>query len=186
MIEVEVSVKNVHYWELFPVYREYIKHQYELIHHRTTWYIQLQAFLFTCFAFVVQKRAELGFQALDRSVCIKDARCIYVGYLDVSIVSFCLAAISTSYILYKLIISASMPIEALWNKWGDIWKKLESRSANQAMPLLTGGISVKHAMDGIKLTKKVPLALGLVWMLIFMLVEILPVMSGRSFLQYVL
>jgi hypothetical protein len=44
---VQVKVEALKLTELYQLYRDYVEHQYELLNHRTNWFIGVNAFLLT-------------------------------------------------------------------------------------------------------------------------------------------
>ena len=52
---------------LYNVYRDYVKHEDTLMNVRMTWFLTTQAFLFSCYALLNQKRISAGSFELVRS-----------------------------------------------------------------------------------------------------------------------
>jgi hypothetical protein len=57
---VELTSEKIRYYqELYVLYRDYIKHEDELINARTSWMINIQSFLIATFGFSYQKKFEM-------------------------------------------------------------------------------------------------------------------------------
>ena len=50
---------NTWFLELYSAYRQYLNHEHGLINHRLTWNFTIQGFLFTSYAFVLNKAADV-------------------------------------------------------------------------------------------------------------------------------
>lgn len=60
------SEKIKYYQELYVLYRDYIKHEDELINARSGWMINIQSFLIATFGFSYQKRFEIITSFIDK------------------------------------------------------------------------------------------------------------------------
>jgi hypothetical protein len=174
--------------ELFNLYRDYVRHQYDLINHRTTWYATMQAFLFGAFGFSIQKKAEVAGDHPDKlSACataVNHITCNIVGQLDWAIIFFCVVGMAISCVVWRVMKAASDPIQELYRVWEPI-ANCEHAKGNAHVPYLTGGMDEKHANAGRKYTMWLPVIIGIIWLLILIVIEIVPFFSVGAYYKYV-
>ena len=176
----------------FKLYREYIRHQYGLINHRTSWYIGLQSILFAAFGFTIQYKAYSVASAFQTKLSMKAAcgpksiTCQSLGYLDWMMIVYGVIGLCVSVVFYKLIIAASGPITDIIYRWDKIKANLVPADLQDITPNITGGFTPEYADKGRILTKYLPLIVMVVWIIILCVTQLFPILKNASFLRYTL
>lgn len=152
------------YIRVFGVYREYVKHQYELLNHRTNWYILVQSLLFASCAMLAQASAAILEKAVERH----ESAQTLLSYIQATSLVLSCVGIYTSVIAWLGINAAGNPIGQLQNQWRRVLAEdPELQGAKNAMPhMLVGGDSDGNRARGVRFAKFVPVGLGLAWVLV--------------------
>lgn len=164
---------------VYKLHRDYIEHEDDLIHHRTTSMITIQSFLLATFGFTYQKKLEvveklhandLDFSALGRSSVE------YNGFLLV----LAIVGAATSYIALRAVRAAARAISRLQDSW--LAASKDNGGEAGYLPGITGGGDSSASVDGISLVTSVPkflLGLWIVTILLLIAVLNLDFFAGR-------
>src|SRR5580700_9474074 len=153
-------------WEIFDRYREYVKHQYDLTNHRTTWFVTMNAFLFTTFGFTIQKKLEVIGGLREELACPQKTVqvCRIIEQTDAFMLTLCAVGTISSLVAFFLLQSARRPIKALEIKWEQLIgirnvppEQVAARLRDTHMILLVGGLSKDAAHWGRWLTLSFPI-----------------------------
>jgi hypothetical protein len=177
---------------LFAVYRSYIIHQYELMHHRTTWFVGINAFLFTTYGFTIQKRMELALAAtINGSIQPCGIIRSPLAYLDVFLIFLCMMGFSLSIVSLIILRSANNPIEQLHRYFdatmAGMGRKIPGGSdipptgIRFVLPYIVGGFLEKNMQTGRKVTARIPYVMMVFWCAIAIGTEIFPIIHGDYF-----
>jgi hypothetical protein len=149
---------------LYNVYRDYVKHENTLMNVRMTWFLTTQAFLFSCYALLNQKRINTGNFELVRS---------WQEFVDITELKFrfgtlilmliCFFGIFTARRSYISVRAASLAILALRNKWD---AEFARRGPFISLPGITGGGDDKARDEGWASAAFLPKAAMVIWVLI--------------------
>jgi len=155
--EVKPPIKHE---DLYKIYRDYVIHEDDLIHQRTTSYVTIQAFTIATFGLSFQKKYEV----LSKATTETDSLPSFVAAsneLNAIMFFLVLIGISTSYIAWQSIRAASLAIRQLERGWSCFLKQYPCGF----LPGLTGAGNSKSSNDGEKFPIYAPL-LGLaLWLL---------------------
>jgi hypothetical protein len=147
--------KEADHIKTYEIFRDYIKHEDNLVNFRTTWNITVQSFLIATFGFTFQKMQEVieRYTASQRHEDIAKAGTL----LHESIVQFCLVMILLSAIGFVISVSTLTSVRAAKiaqrNISTDVWPKVlvelnKRNSIVKSFPLLLGGGSQKADETG--------------------------------------
>jgi len=152
------------YQRLFAMYRDYVKHQYELLNHRTNWYILIQSFLFVGLSFSSQALTSIDNRSGNE---LKSA--FYYFVLISTILS--VVGVYTSYSAWFGVKAAGTPIQQLQDRWKEVVANDAGLSSvKHRMPvLLVGGNDDRHRVRGVEAAIRLPLGLGTAWVLILIM-----------------
>ncbi len=150
---------------LYNVYRDYIKHENILMNMRMTWFLTTQAFLFSCYALLNQKRISAGSFELVRSwhEFISDITDLKFKFSTVILMLICFFGYFTARRSYISVRAASLAILALRNKWEG---EIAQNGAFLSLPAITGGGDDKAMNEGWASTAFLPTAAMVIWVLI--------------------
>jgi hypothetical protein len=133
---IYVPPDSAHSWgklhELYDIYRDYMKHEDDLINQRTTWHNVLQGFLFATLAVVEKWQASTGFDPIA-------TQRLYV------VVIVAAAGILIAYFAWKSIHAAHLAINNLRERWPKMGGPFPDFPY---LPNLAGGGSEKAVRDG--------------------------------------
>lgn len=146
--------------KIFAIYRDYIEHEDELIHQRSTSLITIQSFILATFGFTYQKKYEVAAKILVE----KDKKPIDLGSINNEYNGFLLAlalvGVATSFIAWRSVRAAKHALEALSILWSEHAKSLDVKY----LPEITGGGNGSASKDGISLATWAPLFLLGFWL----------------------
>ncbi len=150
---------------LFNVYRDYIKHESNLMNVRMTWFLTAQAFLFSCYALLNQKRISAGSFEFVRSwhEFISDITDLKLKFSTVILMLICFFGYLTAHRSYISVRAASLAIMALKNKWE---ADTAQNGAFLSLPGITGGGDDKAMNEGWASSAFLPRAATAIWLLI--------------------
>jgi len=155
-----LSLSNRDTYDVFYIYRDYVKHQYSLTDHRTTWFVSINSFLFAAFAITLQTLASATNGHLS------DIRADTLILLRV----ICFVGAYSALIAYILIESSRRPIGRIAEKWEKHigTDKLEDKVADELkgtdLLLLVGGVSRAAAFWGRFGTPLFTLVVAVAWL----------------------
>jgi len=144
------------HWEklqaLYNVYRDYMKHEDDLLNQRSTWHLLIQGFLFTTLGVIGEWQNPLG---ADRLYMER-------GFL-VYVLAFAGAGIAVAAAIS--INAANNAIDALFNKWKNVLATYQGESKH-LLPEIAGGGRAKARDKGKQPAVWIPRILVVVWIVI--------------------
>jgi hypothetical protein len=175
MVESPIISDETKLASIFERYRDYVKHQYDLTNHRTTWFVTMNAFLFTTFGFTIQKKLEILARPEMAAGCTEQVKsvCAAISEVNLFMIALCMVASFSAFVAFILIESARRPIVGIAEKWEELIgiKEIQSEHMVQALRsrewlLLVGGMSRRAAYWGRIATPLFPAAISVAWPLI--------------------
>ena len=147
--------------EVYKIHRDYLEHEDELVHHRTTALITIQSFLIATFGFTYQKKYEIAEKLFSQDKSLTPAALgsitdEYNGFLFI----LAIVGAATSYIAWRSILAATYAIKALESNWLQFCE----HNPPEHLPGLTGGGIKKSTGDGISLATWAPMFLLILWL----------------------
>jgi hypothetical protein len=139
--------------ELYGVYREYVKHEDELINRRQSWNLTLQGFLFAAYGVILQVATN---PKSDPSVIVHFKQLVYVFPA--------LGALVGIQVLVS-IYAAQAAIGGLKKQWKTISRRINC-SSRELFPELTGGSRRSANMLGKIPQLGIPGVIFIAWMVI--------------------
>ncbi|WP_408596543.1 hypothetical protein [Pseudomonas sp. PLMAX] len=135
---------------IYLIYRNYVEHEDELIHQRTTTLITIQSFTLATLGICYQKRFEVAANCSQ----IKNLSDIGIVNVEFSglMVALALIGIMTSIIAIASISAAKVALKQLEDSWDDIIKNKKITY----LPKLTGGGNPNATKKGIYLSLYTP------------------------------
>ena len=108
----------------FGIYREYVKHEDDLINNRLSWNVTIQGFLFAAYTFSLQKIGDIRLGLLNKDIDPKRIGPLKVLH-TLSDLHFLLAALAftgivVSMAVYLSIRAARLAISELENRWHEL------------------------------------------------------------------
>jgi hypothetical protein len=127
---------------LYNVYRDYMKHEDTLMNVRMTWFLTTQAFLFSCYALLNQKRISAGNFELVRSwqEFIGDITDPKFRFGALILMLICFFGFFTARRSYISVRAASLAIVALRSRWD---AEFAQNGGFASLPSITGGGDAK-------------------------------------------
>lgn len=104
--QLAVSAASLTFLDLFELYRKYIIHQYDLLNHRTNWFVAGNAFAFATYGFTIQKKLEVASKVHPWTGDFFGA----AHAIDWFLIILCLFGIGFSILGYQLLKAAADPI----------------------------------------------------------------------------
>lgn len=147
--------------KLFELYRDYLKHEDNLVNHRLTWLVSVQSFLIATFGFSYQKKFEVISQAIldSKLSALENTIFLYDWFLFFLV----LIGLGTSFSAWRSVSAAVRAINRL--KLG--WKKIiGSQPQHYHLPDITGGGDEKASDDGVRLSLGLPRFFLFFWLVI--------------------
>jgi len=149
---------------LYNAYRDYVKHEDTLMNVRMTWFLTIQAFLFSCYALLNQKRISAGNFELVRSWQeFIDITELKFKFSLIILVLICFFGYFTARRSYISVRAASLAIVALRSKWD---AEFARRGPFASLPSITGGGNDKARDEGWASAAFLPRAAMVIWVLI--------------------
>ena len=150
---------------LYNVYRDYVKHEDTLMNVRMTWFLTTQAFLFSCYALLNQKRLSAGTFELVRSwqEFVGDPTDLKFKFGTLILTLICFFGFFTARRSYISVRAASLAVVALRSKWD---AELAQNGGFANLPNITGGGDAKARDEGWASAAFLPRAAMVIWVLI--------------------
>ena len=146
-----------------------MKHQYELLNHRTNWFIGINAFLLTTYGFTIQKKLEVT-RSPQR---IPDDFLNVMHKADAFLLAISIFGLMLSCLAYPLLQAAIKPIYQLDNLFRELGQQAdkismtaEAPQAKARIPNIIGGLNAKTR--GPRLTAAIPALLFFTWLAIIL------------------
>jgi hypothetical protein len=150
------TILSTPHWEelsgLYDRYRDYMKHEDDLINQRSSWHLLLQGFLFATFGVMGEWQAgdDKGFLHPQRFLILYGL--VVMGFLISIFASFSILAANTA-------------INRLQKQWDDLPRKLNiPESFCQLLPGLAGGGSNSARLWGKSPAIAIPFIVALAWL----------------------
>ncbi len=150
---------------LFNVYRDYIKHENNLMNVRMTWFLTTQAFLFSSYALLNQKRISAGAFELVRSwqEFIGDFTELKFKFSTMILILICFFGYFIARRSYLSLRAASRAIVKVRDKWN---AEMPDDEAFPRLPAISGGGDETAMNEGWALAASLPRAAMTIWVLI--------------------
>lgn len=147
--------------DIYKVHREYIEHEDELIHHRTSALVTIQSFLLATFGFTYQKKYEVAGMLFihDHKLSLSDLGSITTQYNGFLLV-LALVGAATSFIALCSILAATNAIKGIERNW----QQVSNGQPLPHLPGLTGGGSSVSSATGVALCILAPISFWILWM----------------------
>jgi hypothetical protein len=140
----------------YEIYRDYMKHEDDLLNHRATWHLVMQGLLFTAIGVLLQWKYE-G-HVIDELHLLRESLIFIIPVLGILIAS----------LAYGGAWAAHTAIETLSSDW----ERVEKSYTTPPLPLLPGvaGAGNDHAKKwGKNPSRGIPMLIGLAWLVILIL-----------------
>ncbi len=150
---------------LFNVYRDYIKHESDLMNVRMTWFLTTQAFLFSSYALLNQKRISSGAFEIVKSwqEFIGDFTQLKLRFSTMILILICFFGYFIARRSYISVRAASHAIMKLRDRWNE---EMPNDNTFPRLPGITGGGDEKAMNEGWALAASLPRAAMVIWVLI--------------------
>jgi hypothetical protein len=116
-----IKTNNERIEEIYLIYRDYIKHEDDLINQRITWLIGIQSFLIASFGFSYQKKFDVISGALLKNPLCKDitlkALKSTLENYNLFLESFCVIGFMTSLVALISVHAANISLRNLRTQW---------------------------------------------------------------------
>jgi hypothetical protein len=117
--------------ELYGYYRQYLNHEHSLINQRLGWNFTIQGFLFTSYAFVLNKVADVRISlAKDKMLSVQELNTalheLYALLLVIAVIGIC-----SSITIYLSVWGARLSMNKLRNRWLELTYGQEKREADK-------------------------------------------------------
>jgi hypothetical protein len=161
---------NTRLLDLYTAYRLYLNHEHGLINHRLTWNFTIQGFLFTSYAFVLNKAADVRI-ALSQKVT-EGVGQLLIALHDLEILLLVIGAVGiiASIAVQLSVWGAILSMNSLkqrWHKLGfDEHRSLEQVGSSRGYPDIMGGGSPPATVLGFLAPIILSIALIAAWALL--------------------
>ena len=154
--------------ELYGVYRNYLNHEHNLINQRLGWNFTIQGFLFTSYAFVSNKiadvRIELAKEAVGSVALLRSAQ----YDLQLLLLVVAAAGLCTSVAVHFSTWAARMAADELRKRWSKLiyeeGQTLEDLSLSRGYPQIMGGGHPDAVKAGFYAPAILSFAFALAWL----------------------
>jgi hypothetical protein len=162
----------------YEIFRDYVKHEDELINNRLNWNFTIQGFLFAAYTFSLQKVSEvrenillhLPSQALQ---VVLNSHILGLRELRIAMVMVALVGLSVSGWVYLSVSAARIAIDEVVRKWHTLYPDYGSNPTagkrnthGPYLPGLTGGGHVSTHDFGFMAPRALPLGFVAAWLLL--------------------
>ncbi len=128
----------------YKLFRQYIQNEDALVNHRTTWLIQIQAFLIATFGFSYQKKLEVYSRVCEAAAAgacksghaLAEAIGGFATEYNLFMVILCGIGLVTAWISHTSVGAAQDAVRSLEEQWRSSFSA-SAKSAN--LPFITGG-----------------------------------------------
>lgn len=171
-LEIPDGHPTLNYDFYFRIFIDYIRHENELINHRTTWFIALQTIIGAAIGYIISKSGVLIAESILSDNLKFDMKIsqYVVGWICLSSIGTVTSAAARNSIDAAIY---SQDVTAL------IWERTVPIEIRRRFPDLMGGDSRQQAMEGSKFASHLPTFAWLVWCCLFISP---PVLFGIKFI----
>jgi hypothetical protein len=148
----KVSRPEFSFKDFQDFYRDYLKHQYELLNHRTNWFIAINAFLLGTLGFSIQKRAELSLRTDSNVELLKST----LATIDSFSILLSLLGIALALITPVLLSAAARPIYRISHLFKQLGEQLNEPPSSGPDEVSAVAVDSKDSNDDIKSPTTVP------------------------------
>jgi len=113
-------------WQHYEIFRDYVKHEDDLINHRLNWNFTIQGFLFAAYTLSMQKIAELKIAVLAHShpqmaLSLFNSSTLGLRELRIAMLMVALVGLFVSFGVYLSVSAARMAIDEVTEKWNSLY-----------------------------------------------------------------
>ena len=134
--------------ELFQVFISYIRHENELLHHRTTWFLAIQSLLAAATGFVFNTYLGHVVKYLNGSAALPSVEASQAAFMWIACAFIGVGTSHNACISINAALRAQDAVEALW-------KATASASVRAQLPDMMGGKRDLKAKRGGRLAKQI-------------------------------
>lgn len=144
---------------IYLIYRSYVEHEDELIHHRTTTLVTTQSFLLATLGICYQKRFEVAATFFDQHRSLSSIGLVNIEFSGLML-SLAIIGLASSVIAIFSLRAAKAALQKLEIDW----RKIAVRRSITYLPRLTGGGNPKAIKHGIYLSLYTPYFCFIFWL----------------------
>jgi hypothetical protein len=130
--------------DLYKAYRQYLDHEHNLINHRLSWNFTIQGFLFTSYAFVANKAADVRVALAQSTMVRADLLKAPLHDLQILLLVIGVVGIAVSFFIHYSVTGAVRAMNKLTQRWskenfpgGTVL--LSDAAASAGLPEISGG-----------------------------------------------
>jgi hypothetical protein len=129
--------------ELNGSYRQYLNHEHNLINHRLSWNFTIQGFLFTSYAFVLNKAADVRIALSQEAMVGVNQLRAALHDLQILLLVIAVVGVCASVAIHLSVWGARLSMNELRQRWSKLKytdeKSLEQFSLSCGYPAIMGG-----------------------------------------------
>jgi len=136
----------------YDIFRDYMKHEDDLLNHRTTWHLVVQGFLLGALGLVIHRPAD---NAVEANPEVHHALALYISLTGLVVGAVALFGVAAANF-------------AIWKLWGE-WKSQVEPKYESPLPVLPGIAGAGSRMAwwmGAAPPIAIPLVLTIIWSII--------------------
>jgi len=166
--------------KLYSAYRDYLKHEDDLINNRLSWNFTIQGFLFAAYTFTLQKASELKgslllqLKPLSPGLLSKDlfnSHTLGLRELHVAMIILALVGLFVSGCVYLSVSAARIAIGELERRWRELHQEYGKSGTNENthgphLPGLVGGGDHRAHALGFHAPTALPIGIVAAWVLL--------------------
>lgn len=104
---------------LYGAYRQYLNHEHNLINHRLSWNFTIQGFLFTSYAFVLNKAADVRVALAQNTIVRADLLKAPLHDLQVLLLVIGVVGVAVSFFIHHSVTGAVRAMNKLTERWSN-------------------------------------------------------------------
>lgn len=166
---------------LYALYRDYLKHEDDLINNRLNWNLTIQGFLFAAYSFTLQTASNIKLQLLMKTGATPITHLLNARELRITMIVLAWLGVGVSGGVYVSIRAARIAIEELVTKWHELYGKEYNPNPTDPirpkdnihgpyLPGLIGGGNFQAHKLGFYAPLLVPFAFIAAWLLLIIFV----------------
>jgi hypothetical protein len=158
--------------ELYGSYRQYLNHEHGLINHRLSWNFTIQGFLFTSYAFVLNKAADVRIALSQEAMVGVNQLRAALHDLQVLLLVVAVVGVCASVAIHLSVWGARLSMKELRLRWSKLkytdGKTLEQVSLSSGYPAIMGGGDPDATKLGFYAPAILSMALAIAWLLLIL------------------
>jgi len=173
MEDKELAAEFVHertLAELYAAYRQYLNHEHNLINQRLSWNFTIQGFLFTSYAFVLNKTADVRIELSKATTGSVDTLLASLHELQVLLFVVAVAGVCVSLAIHFSAWGARRAMNELRRRWSTLKctqeQTLEDFSLASGYPHIMGGGDPSATKLGFRAPAMLSLAFAVAWLVL--------------------